>query len=58
LDFDRDIYGTEIRLEFVRFLRPEAKFESEDELILQIQKDIVDTREELENAPKTPDLPS
>lgn len=39
LDFEGDIYQQPIRLEFVDFLRPEKKFNSVDELILQMQKD-------------------
>lgn len=50
LDFDRDIYGEEIRVEFVKYLRPEARYESIDELITQINKDVENTREELANA--------
>ncbi len=50
LDFDRDIYGEEIRVEFVKFLRPEARFDSIDELTAQIFKDVENTREVLTNA--------
>ena len=50
LDFDRDIYGEEIRVEFVKFLRPEARYDSIDELIEQIFKDVENTREVLANA--------
>ena len=39
LDFEGDIYNQPMRIEFVDFLRPEAKFQSVDELVLQIQKD-------------------
>ena len=39
LDFEGDIYQQPMRIEFVDFLRPEAKFNSVDELALQIQKD-------------------
>ena len=39
LDFQGDIYNQPMRIEFIDFLRPEAKFHSVDELILQIQKD-------------------
>ena len=39
LDFEGDIYHQPMRIEFVNFLRPEAKFNSVDELTLQIQKD-------------------
>ena len=43
LDFEGDIYNQPMRIEFVDFLRPEAKFQSVDELILQIQKDKEET---------------
>ena len=39
LDFEGDIYHQPMRIEFVDFLRPEAKFNSVEELTLQIQKD-------------------
>ena len=39
LDFEGDIYNQPMRIEFVDFLRPEAKFNSVEELALQIQKD-------------------
>jgi riboflavin kinase / FMN adenylyltransferase len=45
LDFDRDIYGQQARLEFVEYLRPEAKFSSVESLVEQIQADITLTRE-------------
>ena len=39
LDFEGDIYHQLMRIEFVDFLRAEAKFQSTEELALQIQKD-------------------
>lgn len=39
LDFADDIYRQNIRIEFLRFLRPETKFASIEELISQIEKD-------------------
>ena len=44
LDFDGDLYGKEITLEFHKFLRPEQKFGNLDELKVQIQKDAAETR--------------
>ena len=45
LDFEGDLYGKEITLEFYRFLRPERKFDSLEELKTQIQADAEETRE-------------
>jgi riboflavin kinase/FMN adenylyltransferase len=47
LDFDRDIYGQEIKLEFVARLRDELKFNSVEALLEQIHDDINRTREML-----------
>jgi len=40
LNFDQDIYGSELRLEFLSFLRSEQRFTSIQALMDQIQKDI------------------
>ena len=45
LDFDRDLYGQEIKLEFVQYLRPELKFDSVEALLEKIHEDIAQTRE-------------
>lgn len=45
LDFDRDIYGEKIQVSFVEHLRDEAKFNSVNDLIQQINKDVDKTRE-------------
>ena len=39
LDFDADLYGKEIRIEFVQRLRDEKKFSGVAELVLQIKAD-------------------
>ncbi len=44
LDFRRDLYGEDVRLEFVARLRSEMKFDSVDTLIEQIWKDVESTR--------------
>ncbi len=44
-DFDRDIYGRDIEIRFVKFLRPETKFESLDALVAQIRRDVQQARE-------------
>ena len=43
LDFEGDIYHQKMRLEFIEFLRPEIKFDSIDELVLQMHKDKEET---------------
>lgn len=45
LDFDSDIYGRDIRLEFVARLRDELKFPSVDALVEQMQRDVAWARE-------------
>jgi len=44
LDFDGDLYGRKLRLEFWERLRDELAFESEDELVAQIARDVEATR--------------
>lgn len=44
LDFDGDLYGKELTLEFCRFLRPEHKYPSLEQLKAQIQKDGLEAR--------------
>ena len=39
LDFSDDIYGKDIEIEFVKFIRPEIKFLNIDDLKAQLQKD-------------------
>src|SRR5438445_10331104 len=45
LDFDRDIYGKDLELRFIRYLRPEKKFENVDALVHQIERDVHQARE-------------
>ena len=45
LDFDRDIYGSPLRLEFTRRLRDEERFGSVDDLVAQLHRDVQQTRE-------------
>lgn len=47
LDFDRDIYGEDVKLEFVRRIRPEMKFAGLDALKAQIAADVEEVRGEL-----------
>lgn len=43
-DFDEEIYGEEIRVEFIKHVRDERKFAGIDELKAQIEKDCIDAR--------------
>ena len=44
-DFDSDAYGKIIKVELIRFVRPEMKFDSIDALKAQIKSDLVSARE-------------
>jgi riboflavin kinase / FMN adenylyltransferase len=50
LDFRREIYGEDLRLEFVARLRDELKFDSIEALLEQIWKDIENTKRILQSA--------
>ena len=51
IDFHRELYGQDLRLEFVARLREELRFESVDALLEQIWKDVEATRRILQSAP-------
>ncbi|MGN6179389.1 MAG: bifunctional riboflavin kinase/FAD synthetase [Mucilaginibacter sp.] len=44
-DFDADVYGEDIRMEFYHFVRGDIKFTGLDELIVQLAKDKEDVQE-------------
>jgi riboflavin kinase/FMN adenylyltransferase len=44
LDFDGDIYGEELRLDFLERLRGEKRFDSVEALVAQMARDVDDTR--------------
>jgi riboflavin kinase/FMN adenylyltransferase len=50
LDFDRDIYGQELKLEFIARIRDELKFDSLEELIRKIHEDVDATRKILQES--------
>ena len=45
LDFDGDLYGEPLTVEFITWLRGEQRFESVDELVAQMHRDVETTRE-------------
>ena len=47
LDFDGDLYGKDVRIEFVCFIRPQERFASAAELAAQIALDVEATRASL-----------
>jgi riboflavin kinase/FMN adenylyltransferase len=51
IDFDGDLYGREIAVDFVQFIRPDRKFDSADELVRQMDDDIANVRAILAAAP-------
>ncbi len=44
LDFDRNLYGFNVRVDFLERVRDEKKFEGPEELVAQIKKDIATAR--------------
>ncbi len=49
-DFDEDIYGQTIETELIEFLRPELKFESLEDMTLQIRADVDVAKRSLQTA--------
>ncbi|MCI5132020.1 MAG: riboflavin biosynthesis protein RibF, partial [Candidatus Electrothrix sp. EH2] len=49
-DFNKDIYGHPIKLNLLRYLRGEVKFDSVDELSAQIRKDVAIAKQVLAEA--------
>jgi len=58
LDFSHDIYGQTLQVEFLRYLRPEIKFNNVQELLEQIQQDTDQVREVFSYEFSTPGLPA
>lgn len=57
LDFDGDLYGQHISVEFVERLRADANFPSLEELVAQLQCDEIETRQILA-IPESPSSPT
>ena len=47
LDFDGDLYGSEISVEFIERLRNEQRFDTTEALVAQMHRDVERTREVL-----------
>ena len=47
LDFDGNLYGKTIELEFIGFIRGDRKFPGTDALVAQMDKDVAKAREML-----------
>jgi len=55
LDFERDLYGEEVRVDFVERLRGVEPFDSVEALVAQMQRDVARSREVLgEDRPERP----
>ncbi|HHX80124.1 MAG TPA: riboflavin biosynthesis protein RibF [Acholeplasmataceae bacterium] len=48
LDYEKDLYGKYISIDFVEYLRPEIKFSDPESLVKQIEKDIINAKKILE----------
>ena len=57
LDFDRDVYGRELRLDFLERLRGERRFENVDALVAQMGDDVEQTRRLAAVSPRSALLP-
>jgi riboflavin kinase/FMN adenylyltransferase len=44
LDFEGDLYQQRLELQFVRYLHPDIKFPTPDDLVQQLKRDVVETR--------------
>ena len=50
-NFEDNLYGTTLRLEFVRRLRDQVKFDTVEALLEQVDRDVAETRRILQKAP-------
>lgn len=56
LDFGRDLYGSELAVEFVERLRDELRFDSVEELVAQMAEDVEQSRQVLGQLPSASDV--
>ncbi len=54
-DFDRNIYGRPIKVNFLKFIRDEVKFSGIPELAAQISQDVIEAKEVISSARKNND---
>lgn len=52
LDFDRNIYGQEVKIDFLHYLRDEIRYDNLEDLKLQIKRDVEDTLLYFKNNPQ------
>ncbi len=57
LDFDADLYGQVLEVRFVRFLRPELRFDGAEALVAQMAHDVRETRQVLAGTAAESDIP-
>jgi riboflavin kinase/FMN adenylyltransferase len=50
LDFDGDLYGQEMEVEFIAFIREDRKFDSAEALVAQMDADVAKARDVLKRA--------
>ena len=53
LDWSGDLYGRDVEVEFVDWLRPELKFDSREALVAAIREDVEHTRARLASDPRS-----
>ncbi len=58
LDFDHEVYGQPLSVEFINYLRPEQKFDTLGELKDQIERDIAETRKVFKDHERETHLPA
>lgn len=56
MDFDQNLYGEKLTIEFLKYMRPEEKFASAEDLVKRIKEDIHQAQEVFAHAPRTPGL--